>query len=95
MKHQHENAIAALVDVDTTRQLLRPSLKDVHFPDCTCFACPIYDVLLRELVSNGNPIDIYRYCRCCGNRARSPVKRETISLHKWRELLIESGREVC
>ena len=30
----------------------------------------------------------------CGAVARSPVKRESIPFEKWRELLIESGREV-
>lgn len=66
--------------------------KDVHYPHCTCFAGPVYDYDLKEF-SNGT-LHVYRFCKCCGARARSPVKRETIPFDKWRELLIESGREV-
>ena len=68
---------------------------DVQNPDCTCFAGPVYEFLLCELVSNGKPLHIYRYYRCCGNRASSPVKRKTITFAKWPELLIASEREVC
>ena len=72
----------------------RESQTSVHFPDwkCTCPVGPVYDYILKEF-SNGT-LHVYRYCRCCGARARSPVKRESISLVKWRSLLIESGREV-
>ena len=68
---------------------------DVHYPDsaCHCAAGPVYGYSLREF-SNGT-LHVYRYCRSCGARARSPVKRETIGIAKWRELLIASGREVC
>lgn len=68
---------------------------NVHFPDknCTCPVGPVYDFTLKTF-SNGT-LHVYRYCRCCGARATSPVKRESISLQKWRELLISSGREVA
>ena len=71
--------------------LLKSDAPDVHFPDsaCTCLAGPIYDWTLREF-SNGT-LHVYRYCRSCGARARSPVKRETIGLAKWKEILIASG----
>ena len=67
---------------------------DVHYPDdsCTCPAGPVYDFMLREFTNK--TLHVYRICTCCGARSPSPVKRETINLEKWRELLIESGREV-
>lgn len=67
---------------------------DVHYPDqsCTCFAGPVYDFTLREF-RNGT-LHVYRTCKCCGARATSPVKRESIGITKWRELLIAHGREV-
>ena len=73
---------------------LSTSAPAVHYPDetCTCFAGPVYDFQLREF-SYGT-LHVYRYCRCCGPSARSPVKRETIGVAKWRELLRASGREV-
>ena len=37
--------------------------KDVHYPDFTCFAGPVYAFQRRELVSNGNPLHVYRYCK--------------------------------
>ena len=74
--------------------LYRDPAVDVHYPDarCQCAAGPVYDFQLREFV-NGT-LHVYRFCKCCGARARSPVKRETIGIAKWRELLVESGREV-
>ena len=68
--------------------------KDVHAPDSTRFAGPVFD-FQRKALSNGNPLHVYRYCRCCGNRASSPVKRKTITFAKGREPLIASRREVC
>lgn len=67
---------------------------DVHYPDpdCTCFAGPVYDFQLREF-TNGS-LHVYRVCKCCGARSRSPVKRESIPLSKWRELLLAFGCEV-
>ena len=64
----------------------------VHQPKCLCPCGPVYDFQLKEF-SNGT-LHVYRYCKCCGERAASPVKRQTISLSKWRELLRASGREV-
>ena len=61
-------------------------------PNCTCLFSPVLDYQLREF-RNGT-LHVYRYCKRCGRRAQSPVKRETIGIHKWRELLIASGREV-
>lgn len=93
--HDSETTTADLVDVDTTLPLLRSpdTLKDGHFPDCTCFAGPVYDFQIREF-ANGKPLHVYRFCRCCGNRAPSPLPRTTVSRRQWQELLIESGREV-
>lgn len=64
----------------------------VHFPICKCPGGPVVDYRLREF-KNGT-LHIYKVCTACGVVAPSPVKRETVSLQKWRELLIESGREV-
>ena len=36
-------------------------------------------------------LHVYRSCRTCGTRATSPVKRTSIPLRKWQELLIASG----
>ena len=68
--------------------------KPVHYPDesCNCPVGPVYDFALRQF-KNGT-LHVYRCCRSCGAVARSPVKRESIPFEKWRELLIESGREV-
>ena len=75
--------------------LFRSDAPDVHYPDtaCTCPAGPVYDFTLREF-RNGNPLHVYRYCKRCGTRAQSPVKRESIPFEKWRELLVARGREV-
>lgn len=74
--------------------LLKPIAHDVQYPDtdCTCFAGPVYDYQLREF-RNGS-LHVYRICKVCGASSRSPVKRESIGLQKWRELLIASGRQV-
>ena len=64
----------------------------VLFPICSCPAGPVLDYRLKEF--SNKPLSVYAVCRCCGTRARSPVKRESIPLTKWRELLIENGREV-
>ena len=68
-----------------------PYRSDVHFPDsaCTCYAGPVYDFTLREF-SNGT-LHVYRFCKTCGTRATSPIKRTSIPLAKWQELLITSG----
>ena len=73
---------------------LKNDAPDVHYPDphCTCAAGPVYDFTLREF-SNGT-LHVYRFCKSCGARATSPVKRETLPISKWRELLIAHGREV-
>ena len=75
------------------------SLKRLHeygtkqSPNCTCLFEPVLDYQLREF-RNGT-LHVFRYCKRCGTRAQSPVKRSSIPLVKWRELLIASGREVC
>lgn len=60
---------------------------DVHLPACLCPCGPVLDYELREFV-NGT-LHVYRYCRSCGVRATSPVKRTSIPLSKWRELCEE------
>lgn len=82
-------------DVDTPRPLLRQpdTLKNVHFPKCTCLVSgPVYD-FQRKIFKNGR-LHVYRFCRTCGAIAQSPVKRETARWAKWRELFIKAGREV-
>lgn len=59
--------------------------KDCHIPDCTCPVGAVVDYQLREF-TNGT-LHVYPYCRSCGTRAISPVKRETIPLQKWRDLI--------
>ena len=61
----------------------------VKFPKCQCPVGPVVDYQLKEF-SNGT-LHVYAYCKCCGTRARSPIKRTSIPLHKWKELLITSG----
>lgn len=61
----------------------------VHSPNCDCPCGPVNDSQLREF-SNGT-LHVYRYCRSCGTRATSPVKRESIPLQKWQDFLIASG----
>lgn len=65
---------------------------DVHFPQCQCPVGPVLDYQLKEF-KNGT-LHVYRFCKCCHQKARSPVPRTTIPLSKWRELLAASGREV-
>ena len=65
---------------------------EVHFPHCKCPVGPVLDYQLREF-SNGS-LHVYRFCKCCHQKACSPVPRTSIPLSKWRELLIASGREV-
>ena len=93
MTHLHES-----VKEKSKKRLSNPPRSphndNVHYPDtdCTCAAGPVYDYELREF-SNGT-LHVYRSCKCCYARSRSPVKRETIGLSKWRDLLIAHGREV-
>ena len=69
--------------------------KDVHDPDGTCFAGPVYAFQHGEGVSNGKTRHVYCYCQLSGVCALSPVPRETRGfLQKWRARLIESRREV-
>ena len=89
MNREHEQN-TDFVDVDTPRALY--TLKNVHFPKCTCFAGPVYDFQLKN--GKNGTLHVYRFCRTCGVIAQSPVKRETARWAKWRELLIKAGREV-
>ena len=57
----------------------------VHFPNCDCACGPVTDYTLREF-SNGDPLHVYRYCRTCGKRATSNIKRTSIPLSKWAAL---------
>ena len=61
----------------------------VHFPNCISPCGPVTDYQLREF-TNGT-LHVYRFCKTCGTRATSPVKRTSIPLAKWQELLIASG----
>ena len=63
-----------------------------QYPNCICLFEPVLDYQLREF-RNGT-LHVYRYCKGCGTRAQSPVKRTSIPLPKWRALLKASGREV-
>ena len=62
-------------------------INPVHLPACECPCGPVYDYQLKEF-SNGT-LHVYRFCRSCGERARSPVKRESIPLETWRALCSE------
>ena len=61
----------------------------VHVPNCECPCGAVTDYQLKEF-KNGT-LHVYAYCKSCGTRATSPVKRESIPLTKWKELLIVSG----
>ena len=65
---------------------------DVHFPKCPCPVAPVLDFQRQEF-KNGS-LHVYRFCKTCKRKARSPVPRTSIPLSKWRELLIASGQEV-
>lgn len=63
--------------------------QQVHFPNCDCPVGPVIDYQLREFSNSTR--HVYRFCKSCGTRATSPVKRTSIPLAKWQELLITSG----
>ena len=67
---------------------------NVHFPDpaCICAAGLVYDFTPRE--NSNKTLHSSRFCKTCGARAQSPVKRDFVSIAEWLELLIVSGREV-